>query len=109
MNTGCPFTITWLPFFVTGGQMARQPPVHVGLAADSPTSSYTVRLDGPTSTVPMEVDMVFRALAGSVTGGLLGAAADVGPAPDVADDEAKAARLQRYAELRWSPATSPRL
>ncbi|TDE87385.1 RNA-guided endonuclease TnpB family protein [Deinococcus sp. S9] len=30
-------------------------------------------------------------------------------APDVADVEAKAARLQRYAELRWSPATSPRL
>ncbi len=30
-------------------------------------------------------------------------------APDVTDDEAKAARLQRYAELRWSPATSPAL
>jgi putative transposase len=30
-------------------------------------------------------------------------------APDVTDGEAKAARLQRYAELRWSPATSPRL
>jgi predicted transposase len=30
-------------------------------------------------------------------------------APDVMDDEAKAARLQRYAELRWSPATSPSL
>ncbi len=30
-------------------------------------------------------------------------------APDVTDDEAKAARLARYAELRWSPATSPRL
>jgi IS605 OrfB family transposase len=28
-------------------------------------------------------------------------------APDVADKEAKAARLQRYAELRWSPVTSP--
>jgi putative transposase len=28
-------------------------------------------------------------------------------APDVADDEAKAVRLKRYAELRWSPATSP--
>jgi putative transposase len=28
-------------------------------------------------------------------------------APDVTDREAKAARLQRYAELRWSPATSP--
>jgi putative transposase len=28
-------------------------------------------------------------------------------APDVTDHEAKAARLQRYAELRWSPATSP--
>jgi putative transposase len=27
-------------------------------------------------------------------------------APDVTDREAKAARLQRYAELRWSPATS---
>ena len=26
--------------------------------------------------------------------------------PDVTDGEAKAARLQRYAELRWSPATS---
>ena len=26
--------------------------------------------------------------------------------PDVTDNEAKAARLQRYAELRWSPATS---
>jgi putative transposase len=30
-------------------------------------------------------------------------------APDVTDNEAKAARLQRYAELRWSPVTSPRL
>ena len=30
-------------------------------------------------------------------------------APDVTDNEAKAARLKRYAELRWSPATSPRL
>jgi IS605 OrfB family transposase len=30
-------------------------------------------------------------------------------APDVTDSEAKAARLSRYAELRWSPATSPRL
>lgn len=29
--------------------------------------------------------------------------------PDVSDKEAKAARLQRYAELRWSPDTSPRL
>ncbi|GHO77859.1 transposase [Ktedonobacter sp. SOSP1-85] len=29
--------------------------------------------------------------------------------PDVSDDEAKAARLQRYAELRWSSDTSPRL
>lgn len=28
--------------------------------------------------------------------------------PDVSDREAKAARLQRYAELRWSPDTSPR-
>jgi putative transposase len=27
--------------------------------------------------------------------------------PDVSDAEAKAARLQRYAELRWSPDTSP--
>jgi IS605 OrfB family transposase len=30
-------------------------------------------------------------------------------APDVTDNEAKAARLKRYAELRWSPATSPAL
>ncbi len=30
-------------------------------------------------------------------------------APDVTDREAKAARLQKYAELRWSPATSPAL
>jgi putative transposase len=30
-------------------------------------------------------------------------------APDVTDHEAKAARLKRYAELRWSPATSSRL
>jgi IS605 OrfB family transposase len=30
-------------------------------------------------------------------------------APDVMDNEAKAARLSRYAELRWSPATSPAL
>jgi putative transposase len=30
-------------------------------------------------------------------------------APDVTDNEAKAARLSRYAEVRWSPATSPRL
>jgi putative transposase len=30
-------------------------------------------------------------------------------APDVTDDEAKAARLARYAELRWSPVTSPLL
>ena len=29
--------------------------------------------------------------------------------PDVSDHEAKAARLIRYAELRWSPDTSPRL
>ena len=29
--------------------------------------------------------------------------------PDVTDREAKAARRHRYAELRWSPATSPRL
>jgi len=29
--------------------------------------------------------------------------------PDVSCDEAKAARLQRYAELRWSIDTSPRL
>jgi len=28
-------------------------------------------------------------------------------APDVSDGEAKAARLQKYAELRWSPDTSP--
>jgi putative transposase len=27
-------------------------------------------------------------------------------APDVTDHEAKAARLKKYAELRWSPATS---
>nr|WP_256435112.1 transposase [Deinococcus sp. JMULE3] len=30
-------------------------------------------------------------------------------APDVSDAETKAARLSRYAELRWSPDTSPRL
>jgi IS605 OrfB family transposase len=30
-------------------------------------------------------------------------------APDVTDGETKAARLQRYAELRWSPVTSPLL
>ncbi len=30
-------------------------------------------------------------------------------APDVSDKEAKAARLSRYAELRWSPDTSPSL
>jgi putative transposase len=29
-------------------------------------------------------------------------------APDMSSDETKAARLQRYAELRWSPDTSPR-
>jgi len=29
--------------------------------------------------------------------------------PDVSDKEAKAVRLKRYAELRWSPDTSPRL
>ncbi len=29
--------------------------------------------------------------------------------PDVSDNEAKALRLQRYSELRWSPDTSPRL
>jgi IS605 OrfB family transposase len=29
--------------------------------------------------------------------------------PDVSDKEAKAARLKRYAELRWSPDTSTRL
>ena len=28
--------------------------------------------------------------------------------PDVSDDEAKAAQRRRYAELRWSPDTSPR-
>jgi len=31
------------------------------------------------------------------------------PAPDVSSAEAKAARLQRYAELRWRTDTSPRL
>jgi IS605 OrfB family transposase len=31
----------------------------------------------------------------------------VRPAPNVTDNEAKATRLQRYAELRWSPVTSP--
>jgi putative transposase len=30
-------------------------------------------------------------------------------APDVSNDEAKAARLQKYAELRWSSEASPRL
>ena len=30
-------------------------------------------------------------------------------APDVTDREAKAARLKRHAEVRWSPATSPAL
>ncbi len=29
--------------------------------------------------------------------------------PDVSDKEAKAVRLKRYAELRWSPDTSPLL
>ncbi len=29
--------------------------------------------------------------------------------PDVSDNEAKAARLSRYAELRWGPDASPRL
>ena len=29
--------------------------------------------------------------------------------PDTSDNEAKAARLSRYAELRWSPDASPRL
>jgi len=29
--------------------------------------------------------------------------------PDVSDNEVKAARLQKYAELRWSPDTSPRI
>ncbi len=29
--------------------------------------------------------------------------------PGVSSDEAKAARRQRYAELRWSPDTSPQL
>jgi transposase len=29
--------------------------------------------------------------------------------PDVSDEEAKAARRQRYTELRWSPDTSPAL
>jgi hypothetical protein len=29
--------------------------------------------------------------------------------PDVSNAEAKAARLKRYAELRWSPDTSPAL
>ena len=28
--------------------------------------------------------------------------------PDVSDDEAKAAQRRRYAEVRWSPDTSPR-
>jgi putative transposase len=28
-------------------------------------------------------------------------------APDVSNGEAKAARLQKYAELRWSPDASP--
>jgi putative transposase len=37
------------------------------------------------------------------------ATGQVSGAPDVTDREAKAARLQRYAELRWSPATSPAL
>jgi putative transposase len=30
-------------------------------------------------------------------------------APDASDEEAKAARRKRYAELRWSPDASPQL
>src|SRR3984957_15332825 len=58
---------TWLPLAITGGQMVRQPPVQVWLDAVSPTSSYTVCPDGSTSTVPIEVDMVFRPLADALT------------------------------------------
>jgi putative transposase len=36
-------------------------------------------------------------------------AGQLSDAPDVTDHEAKAVRLQRYAESRWSPATSPAL
>jgi IS605 OrfB family transposase len=35
------------------------------------------------------------------------ATGQLSPAPDVSSDEAKAARLQRYAELRWRTDTSP--
>jgi len=34
---------------------------------------------------------------------------DLSVRPDVSDNEAKAARLSRYAEVRWSPEASPAL
>jgi hypothetical protein len=62
--------IIWLPFACTVGQMARHPPVQVCLAAESPTSSYTVCPDVSTSTLPIDVDTLFRALADPLEAGL---------------------------------------
>src|ERR1700722_9693565 len=77
---------TWLPLAITGGQMVRQPPVQVWLDAVSPTSSYTVRPDASTSTVPIDVDMVFRVMAPLTADALCGVL-DAPPAAAVPDDE----------------------
>jgi hypothetical protein len=92
VNAGWPFTTTWLPLAVTSGQMDRQLPEHMLLAALAPTSSYTVLPDGSTSTVPMDVDMVFRELAeplaaGALEADVLDGALDAPPAAGFTEDE----------------------
>lgn len=71
VNSGWPFTISWASLTVTAGQIARQPSVQVWWAAESPTSSYTVRPDAFTSTVPIAVDIVFGTPAAPATAGWL--------------------------------------
>ena len=69
VNSGWPFTISWAPLTVTAGQIAKQALVQVWRASESPPSSYTVRPEASTSTVPIAVDMVFGTLAATATVG----------------------------------------
>ena len=87
VNAGWPFTIIWLPLVITGGQAVRQPPVQVWLAAVSPTSSYTVRPEALTSTVPIDVDVICSALVDPLTAVWLCGVLDPVPAAGFAEDE----------------------
>src|SRR5581483_1180198 len=51
-----------VPPDMTGGQNDWHAPMHFGLEAGSPTSSYTVRPWASATTVPMEVDLTVRPL-----------------------------------------------